>query len=126
MLLLLKFDHGFYKNVQLKLIFSLLQLISLASQFAFIFRSDSYNLLFLSWPTQQDLIISQRIVSVLQLRDQLEFFVFSKLLAFLFLWLIFPPPQKLFLLLKHQFQPIYQQLFLIALLNVEFLFPSPL
>lgn len=126
MLLLLKFNHGFYKNVQLKLIFSLLQLISLASQFAFIFRSDSYNLLFLSWPTQQDLIISQRIVSVLQLRDQLEFFVFSKLLAFLFLWLISPPPQKLFLLLKHQFQPIYQQLFLIALLNVEFLFPSPL
>ena len=64
LLLLLKFIHGFYKNVQLKLISSLLQSISLATQFIFIFESDPYSLLSLFWPAQQDSIISHWIVSV--------------------------------------------------------------
>ena len=60
----------------------------LIAQFTFAFGFDSYSPLFRFWLAQRGLIAFQRIVFVLQLRDQPGFFLSSVAPISLFLWLV--------------------------------------
>ena len=80
--------------------------------FAFAFEFGSYSLLFRFWLAHLDLIISQQIIFVEQLPILLGFFVFLIARVSLFLLLVVLLLRKLFWLSKHQFQLVYQRLFL--------------